>query len=117
MVDIDTIAKVCHEANRAYCASMGDHSQLAWEQAPEWQKESAKKGVMFHVKHPEATPENSHESWLAEKEMQGWSWGPVKRPDQMRHPCMVPYESLPANQKAKDYIFRAIVHAMTGEQE
>jgi len=27
------IAKVCHEANRAYCESIGDNSQLSWEDA------------------------------------------------------------------------------------
>ena len=27
-------------------------------------------------------------------------------------PCMVPFADLPAAQQAKDYIFRAIVHAM-----
>ncbi len=37
-MNAETIAKVCHEANRAYCQTIGDNSQLAWEQAEEWQQ-------------------------------------------------------------------------------
>lgn len=109
---IQQIARVCHEANRAYCAAMGDHSQLPWEQAPSWQRESAINGVRFHLTNPGATPENSHESWLAEKRAAGWRYGPVKDADKKEHPCFRPYAELPVEQRAKDYLFRAIVHAM-----
>jgi len=27
----ERIAKVCHEVNRAYCAGIGDNSQVPWE--------------------------------------------------------------------------------------
>jgi hypothetical protein len=46
MNDID-IARVCHEVNRAYCTSLGDESQLPWDSAPQWQKDSAINGVRF----------------------------------------------------------------------
>ena len=41
-MDRTEIARVAHEINRAYCASLGDTSQPAWEDAPEWQQQSAK---------------------------------------------------------------------------
>jgi len=37
-MDIEDIAKVAHEVNRAYCISIGDNSQQSWECSPEWQK-------------------------------------------------------------------------------
>ena len=43
--DAEYIAKVCHEVNRAYCMSQGDGSQPRWEDAPDWQKQSAISGV------------------------------------------------------------------------
>jgi len=43
----ETIAVVCHEANRAYCSRIGDDSQPPWCDAPEWQKMSAITGVTF----------------------------------------------------------------------
>jgi len=67
-MDIEQIATVCHEANRAYCATLGDSSQLPWNEAPDWQRESARKGVEFHVHELRsggmAVPSRSHESWM-----------------------------------------------------
>ncbi|WDS51359.1 hypothetical protein SeF6a_040 [Salmonella phage SeF6a] len=102
------IAKICHEANRAYCKSVGDDSQLPWEQSPAWQRESACKGVIFHLT-GDRKPSESHESWMAEKEAEGWVYGPVKDPQTKQHPCMVPYGELPVQQRSKDYIFKSIV--------
>lgn len=104
------IARVAHEINRAYCASLGDTSQPAWDDAPEWQQKSAIAGVEMHLANPDATPEQSHESWLAQKLADGWTYGEVKDAENKQHPCCVPYDQLPPEQKAKDYLFRAAVH-------
>lgn len=108
------IARVAHEINRAYCASIGDDGQPSWDQAPDWQKASALAGVDMHLANPDATPENSHESWLAQKTADGWKYGPVKDAEKKEHPCCVPYAELPPEQKAKDYLFRAVVHSLKG---
>lgn len=105
------IAEICHEANRAYCQAIGDFSQPSWLLAPEWQRESAINGVKFHLANPDADPRASHENWLEQKRLDGWSYGPKKDPELKQHPCFVDYDSLPVDQKAKDFIFRAIVHA------
>ena len=109
---IEAIARTCHEVNRAYCASLGDFSQPAWDEAPDWQKQSAITGVWFHRSNPDAGPAASHISWLAEKEADGWVWGPVKDAFLKTHPCYLPYEDLPAEQQAKDALFIAVVHSM-----
>jgi hypothetical protein len=80
--------------------------------APDWQKTSAINGVKFHMEHPDAGPDHSHNEWLAEKQATGWKYGPVKNPEAKEHPCFVPYDQLPTEQKAKDYLFRGVVHAM-----
>jgi len=107
---IEACARAAHEANRAYCIAIGDDSQPAWEDAPEWQRESARKGVSGAL--AGATPEQSHESWLAEKQATGWTWGPVKNPELKQHPCMVAYEHLPPAQRKKDAVYLAVVRAM-----
>lgn len=115
-MEINEIARVCHEVNRAYCASQGDHTQPTWEHAPDWQQRSAIMGVVFTIDHPDAGPDQSHKAWLEEKAREGWKWGPIKDPAAKEHPCFVPYEELPRSQKAKDYIFQAIVRALSGGQ-
>lgn len=109
---IEEIAAVAHSVNRAYCQSIGDDSQPMWKDAPEWQRDSAVNGVKAHIANPDMTPEGSHESWLAQKAAEGWKFGPVKNPETKEHPCFVPYAELPENQKAKDYLFRGVVHAL-----
>ena len=37
---IEGIARICHEINRVYCQNSGDDSQVEWEKAPQWQKDS-----------------------------------------------------------------------------
>jgi len=106
------IARACHEVNRAYCQALGDMSQPAWEDAPQWQKDSALLGVNLHVVDPNAGPEASHKSWMAQKVAEGWVYGPVKDPALKQHPCLVPFDQLPREQQAKDFIFRAVVHAL-----
>jgi RyR domain len=112
---IEQVARVCHEANRAYCETLGDLSQNLWESSPKWQRDSAIKGVEFHIAHLSAgekpSPSASHESWLAEKTRDGWKYGPIKDAEKKEHPCFLPYEQLPAEQRLKDYIFAAIVEA------
>lgn len=111
-LEIEKIAKACHEVNRAYCLSLGDASQPAWEDAPQWQKDSVILGVKLHVNNPNAGPQASHESWMDQKIDDGWKYGTTKDPEAKIHPCIVPFEKLPVEQQAKDFIFRAVVHQM-----
>jgi hypothetical protein len=108
----EDIAQVAHEINRSYCLAIGDNSQQSWEEAPDWQRSSAINGVNFHLENPEAPPSASHESWLKQKEEEGWKYGPVKNPETKEHPCYVPYDQLPVEQKAKDYLFKQVVHSL-----
>lgn len=110
--EINAIARLCHEVNRAYCKSIGDDSQPSWDDAPEWQKMSSIDGVIFNLNNPDAKPSESHECWLKDKENNGWTYGPVKDVEKKEHPCFVPYDELPEKQKTKDYIFKAVVNTM-----
>ena len=106
------IAQVAHEINKESCLAIGDSSQLPWDEAPAWQKESALLGVMFHVENPDAGPDASHNSWMKQKIDTGWKYGEVKDADKKEHPCIVPFEDLPMQQQFKDYLFRQVVHSL-----
>ena len=115
-LNIECIAMVAHEANRAWCAANGDTSQKCWHDAPDWQKDSAKNGVEFHLSNPYAGDSASHDNWVKEKVACGWVYGEVKdeHASPPTHHCLVPFGDLPNDQQAKDAIFRSIVHAISG---
>lgn len=111
-----TAARVAHQANKAYCESLGDFSQKNWEQAEEWQRTSSINGVLFMVDRKLQGEQNYagilHENWMQEKLADGWTYGEEKDPDLKTHPCLVPFEKLPEEQKKKDMIFMAGVIAV-----
>lgn len=103
-------AAAAHEANRAYCIAIGDRSQPAWADAPLWQRASAEAGVRGVLQGN--GPEQSHESWMRHKLLDGWTYGPVKDPEKKQHPCFVPYAQLPPEQRVKDEVFVSTVRAV-----
>lgn len=116
-MDSENIAAICHEANRVYCEALGDKSQTIWRDAPKWQRESALNGVLFHQANPDAGDAASHENWMAKKLADGWRFGPAKDAIAKTHPCIVPFDQLPIEQQRKDALFRAIVHALSGDRQ
>ncbi|SRR6266849_5162048 len=113
--EIELIARVCHEANRAYCTALGDDSQPAWESAPAWQKQSARDGVVANLVPGGLRirqPEDSHNSWMETKLRTGWRWGPKKDPEKKEHPSLLPYRSLTPEERRKDLLFMAICNAL-----
>lgn len=108
---VEQIAEICHEANRTYCKIIGDPVQPCWDESPQWQRESAINGVIQILNGYLITPGKTHESWMAHKIADGWKYGPVKDAEKKEHPCLVPYDQLPEEQRRKDYLFLSIVTA------
>lgn len=111
-ISVLDVARVVHEANRALCLSLGDTSQVPFDEAPSDQIASATAGVEAIVDGHVRSPEASHESWSAQKVADGWVYGPVKDLEKREHPCLVPYGQLPVEQQRKDFMFLAIVTAL-----
>lgn len=109
---IEAIAKVCHEANKAFCEANGDMTQKSWEKAEKWQRDSAIKGVEFRINNPKAKDSAQHDAWMKDKIKDGWKYGKVKDPVKKTHPCIVPFEKLPKFQQQKDTLFCAIVDSL-----
>lgn len=110
MIDIERIAHVCHEANRALQVT-SDEADVSphFMEAPEWQVQSAYEGVQTAL--DGATPEELHDAWCKTKRRDGWVHGDIKDAVAKTHPCLVPYADLPADQRLKDAVFGAIVTA------
>jgi len=108
----EQIAEVCYEANRALCRSHDDFSFGPWAEAPQWQRDTNIAGVVFCIANPNAGDSASHDSWMRAKLADGWQYGPTKDAEAKLHPCIMPFEDLPAHQQVKDKLFRAIVAAL-----
>lgn len=106
---VESIARICHEANRAFCITHGDTSHVPWYEATKELRESAREGVRKHLANPDFSYEDSHASWMYNKIQNGWVYGPVKDSEKKTHPCIVPYDKLSESQKQKDRLFKTIV--------
>lgn len=107
---IDGIAKTCHEVNRVWCEAHNDTSQASWEASPDWQRESALKGVAAALEG--VSDEELHQLWCDTKHQDGWVYGEVKDAVAKTHPCLVPYDQLPLAQQVKDTLFRTVVESL-----
>jgi len=103
-------AHAAHEANRAHRASIGEDPGPVWADAPEWMRSSTLNGVVGAL--GGNSPEQLHLSWLEEKRRTGWKYGPVKDPEKKEHPCFLPYDELPLQQRVKDRLFVSVVRAV-----
>lgn len=120
--EIEACAHAAHEANRAYSQTMGDNSHKPWGKAPEWQKESARAGVLAVATNEKLTAEQAHESWVTLKTLNGWVFGDVKDVKKKTHPCLVTWKDLPRAQQVKDKLFLSTIRGMleaiwSGEQQ
>jgi hypothetical protein len=114
VIDVAAVAHVCHAANAALQIVTGDPAPSPrWQDAPLWQRASAIEGVRQAL--GGASPEQLHEAWCDYKRADGWTHGHVKDATAKTHPCLVPYDELPPEQRVKDQLFHAIVHALSSD--
>ena len=50
----------------------------------------------------ELMAENVHKVWMTTRKQQGWKYGPKRNDATKEHPCMVPYDKLPEEEKEYD---------------
>ena len=50
----------------------------------------------------EQMAKNVHEIWSQTRISQGWTYGPERNDSEKKHPCLVPYEELPEEEKLYD---------------
>lgn len=50
----------------------------------------------------EELAKNVHEVWAQSRIAEGWTWGEARDDEKKTHPCLVPYEELPDEEKDYD---------------
>jgi len=108
---VEAIARVCHEANRAYSASLGDYSHLPWLDTSRDQRESVKDAVRFLLRNPYCPPEELHARWMKHRLAASWTFGHTKDVTARKHPNLLAWHKLPAHERVKDSLFKSVVDA------
>ncbi|MDO4163914.1 MAG: RyR domain-containing protein [Bacteroides sp.] len=70
-------------------------------------------GVMLDdsvMKLSEKLAEEVHEVWAKARMDEGWTYGPVRNSYLKEHPCLVPYQELP--EEEKEYDRRTALHTL-----
>jgi hypothetical protein len=108
----EQVARVCHAAAREMQSIHNDPMpSQPWDCEPAELRESVIEGV--RSVRSGITPREHHQNWVTFKREHGWVYGPEKDPEAKTHPCLVPYDELPAAERDKDQLFLLIVTALT----
>ncbi len=106
------IGRIAQDINRTYFESLGDNSQVNWENTAVEERELIVEGVRFHINHPNASASSGHEKWLDKKRVEGWKFGKIKNEEAREHPFFLPFADLPKEEKGKYFIFKAVVNGL-----
>jgi hypothetical protein len=113
----EDVARVVHEAVRAWASSRGDASIPPWNKAPQSMRDSTAAAIAFRLENPDAPPSAQHDQWAAQKRADGWKRGKVKDAQKKTHPMLVPYARLSVFERRKDALVAAVIAALAGPIE
>jgi hypothetical protein len=110
--DLAGVARVVHEAVRAWQVSNEQDAAPPWSKAPKWMKESTLAAVRFRLDNPRAPASIQHEQWMIEKHAGGWKFGKTKDGVKKTHPLLIPYNQLPLVERRKDALVAGVIDAL-----
>ena len=110
---IEQIATIVHDALRRYSEVRGEGLKPQWEDIDPARKITTLNGVKFHFSEPDATPAEAHQFWMDEKIKTGWRFGVAYSDSEKTHPHLLPFYSLPPDQRLKAHLIKAIVNTFS----
>lgn len=116
-MDIEIITQTVHAAIRAWAKALDGRDMPAWDDAPQWMRDSTMESVQFVLDHPDAGPGAQHRQWMEQKQKAGWTFAPTRDDELKYHPSLIPFEDLPLSEQKKDRLVCAIVMALRDEAD
>jgi hypothetical protein len=97
----EELSEDLRDANRAQVADIpGKLYTLGYELAPG--NGLAPSQIVITPEQLEILSRREHDRWMAERQRQGWTYGPTRDDARKHHPCLLPWEPLPEAEKQKD---------------
>ena len=109
---VEIIARLVHEAVRAYQIVLSESPSAAWDQARDWERSPTMAGVRCRIDNPNAPASRQHDQWMTERVGAGWKLGSVKDATLKIHPCLIPHAMLSETERRKDQLFAVVVRAL-----
>ena len=103
--DLIKLAELAHEVQRVVGTMFRRPLEPKWSEAPLWKRANTINSVARILAHPEATPADDHNLWLAYRLVEGWRHGSEENHEMREHPDMVPWDQLGPEQKLRDTLF------------
>lgn len=112
------IASVAHLALAALSEFAGEQDVVhEFDKLPDAQKEGLVAGVDMLIADPNAGSDARHNAWMEKMLADGWKFSKKRDDVAKTHPRLVPFDSLPKKEVAKETLLHAIVRTMaSGEQ-
>lgn len=68
---VENLARIAHEANRAFSIGNGDTLHRGWHECPVWQRSAMRAAVNLHMD----KPGEDHSAWMTEAFDESWANG------------------------------------------
>lgn len=124
------VASIAHTLNELWRHAHGEYPQGEWDKLPPEKQDKTFNGVdkcvdLFNIAGGEPNSDTlaiaMHENWSVWMASNGWKYGATQDETAKTHPCLLPYDRLPAHQQRKDtfipiallLVVNADVHAET----
>lgn len=113
--DTYAIARVAHEAVRAFAAANGEFKS-SWEHLDLASQDRIIRGVEALAESPFRTPAENHANWLDDMDEAGWTWGEKHDAELKTHPAFMQFDDLPETFRRRNEIFLAVVKSLLGQE-
>jgi len=108
---LEDIARLVVNTNADYSLALGEQAVTYWDATSPEVRASIIRGIISALRY-DPTPAQNHQNFIDDRTKEGWTYGPEKNAEAKTHPDMIPFEQLPADQKAKNFIFLSLVKSL-----
>ena len=109
-IKISEVAKIAYQANKAYSEIFDTRIRRDWTKLDQSERDFYIKGALFHLNNPDANESDSHNAWVKDMILKGWSYDKYYNPAKKTHPCIINFNKLTLEQQFKDYMFKGLIN-------
>jgi hypothetical protein len=107
------MARIAYEATRQL-AMVFNETRTAWDDLSDDLRQLIIQRAREHLEHPDWTAQSTHEAWVDRRLLEGWHYAADLDLRDKRHPHLVPFNKLPARERARQILFVSTIASLVG---